>query len=136
VGNGRQDPCDVVELGRAILDAVGRRDADALVARSHPDVEWWSFFALGEGGAYRGHDATRQYMRDVEEAFEIAVVEVDDALGVGDVAVFVGRIRYRGRGSGADGADPAGWVLAFRDGKLARFRAFRDPEAAMGAVGA
>jgi ketosteroid isomerase-like protein len=30
---------------------------------------------------------------------------------------------------------PAGWMLKFRDGKVALFRAFRDPEAVLESVG-
>jgi ketosteroid isomerase-like protein len=125
-----------VELAREVLDAVGRRDVPRLVALAQPDVEWHSFFALGqEGGMYRGRDGTEQYMRDLGDALESAVVEVDDAMGVGDIAVLVGRIRTRGRGSGAESDTPAGWMLKFREGKLVRFRAFRQPKEALEAVG-
>jgi ketosteroid isomerase-like protein len=125
-----------VELAREVLDAVGRRDVPRLIGLAQPDVEWHSFFALGqEGGMYRGHDGTEQYMRDLGDALESAVVELDDAMGVGDIAVLVGRIRTRGRGSGAESNTPAGWMLKFREGKLVRFRAFRKPDDALEAVG-
>ena len=120
---------------REVLATLGERDADKLIAMSHPDVEWYSFFALAEGGVYRGHEGTRRYMSDLADAWEIARAEVDDALAVGAVVVLVGRIHYRGRGSGVESASPAGWMLKFREGKLACFRAFRDPERALEAVG-
>ena len=56
------------------------------------------FAELGEGGVYRGHEGTRRYMNDLSEAWEIARADVDDAVGVGDVALLAGRIHYRGRG--------------------------------------
>jgi ketosteroid isomerase-like protein len=125
-----------VELARKVLHALGTRDSARLIALSDPEVEWHSFFAMGEGGSsYRGHDGTRRYMSDLNDAFEIGRAEVDDALGVGDLAVLVGRIHYRGKGSGVEGDSPAGWMLKFRDGKLLRFRAFREPEQALEAVG-
>ena len=126
---------DTVRLAREVLEGLGRRDAERLIALSHPDVEWYSFFALGEAGAYRGHDGTRRYMSDLSDAFEVGYAEVDDALGVGDLALLVGRIRYRGKGGGVEGAAPAGWLLEFRGGKLVKFRAFRDPEQALQALG-
>lgn len=99
---------------------------------THPDVEWRSFFAeLGEGGVYRGVDGMRRYVGDLAESWELVRAEVDDGIAVGDVAVLVGRIRYRGRGSGAEDATPAGWMLRFRGGKVIRFRAFREPEAVL-----
>jgi ketosteroid isomerase-like protein len=120
---------DPVSQARAVLDALSARDASSLIEMSHPDVEWHSFFAVGEGGgAYRGVDGMRRYMGDLSDAFEIVRTEIDDALGVGDLTVLVGRIRYRGKGSGVESTEAAGWVMKFRDGKCLLFRAFRDPE--------
>ena len=126
---------DNVAVAREVMDALGRRDAERLIALSHPEVEWHSFFALGEGGAYRGHDGTRQYMKDLTDAFEIGFAEVDDALGVGDLTLLVGSLQYRGKGSGVESSTPVGWLLEFRAGKLVRFQAFRDPEQALGSLG-
>lgn len=124
-----------VKLAHEVMDALGNRDSTGLIALSHPEVEWHSFFAVGEGGGmYRGHDGTRRYMNDVTDAFEIGRAEVDDGLGVGDVVVLVGRLHYRGKGSGVESASSAGWMLKFRNGKLLCFRAFREPEQALEAV--
>jgi ketosteroid isomerase-like protein len=124
-----------VQMARKVLDAFGRRDSALLVAMSDPEVEWHSFFALAEGGVYRGHDGARRYMRDLDDAWEIGRAEVDGGLSAGDVAVLVGRIHYRGRGSGVESASPAGWMFKFRNGKVLCFRAFREPAQALEAVG-
>ena len=106
------------------------------MALSDPDVEWHSLFAFGErGGVYRGHEGTRQFMTDLDEVWEVGYAEVDDMLGCGDVAVGVGRIRYRGRGSGVEAATDVGWTLLFREGRLRRFQAFREPEQVLADVG-
>ena len=60
--------------------------------------------------------------------------DIDDSLAVGDVALFVGRIHYRGK-SGVETKTAAGWVLVFREGKIIRFRAFREPAQALGSLG-
>ena len=126
-----------LELARQIMDGLSRRDLSRLIALSDPDVEWFSLFAsLGEtGGVYRGHDGTRHYMSDLSDAWEIMRADVDDGLEVGNLAVLVGRIHYRGRGSGVETETPAGWVLRFRQGNLIRFRAFLEPEQALEAAG-
>jgi ketosteroid isomerase-like protein len=125
-----------VELAREVLHALGTRDPDRLIALSDPEVEWHSFFAIGEGGStYRGHDGTRRYMSDLNDAFEVARAVVNDALGVGDVALLVGRIHYRGKESGVESESSTGWMLKFRNGKVLCFRAFREPEQALEAVG-
>jgi ketosteroid isomerase-like protein len=126
---------EIVNLAREVLAALGTRDPSHLIALSDPEVEWHSFFALSEGGVYRGHDGTRRYMSDLSDAWEIGIAEVDDALGIGDVAVLVGRIHYRGKGSGVESASPAGWMLKFRHGRVVCFRAFREPEQALEALG-
>jgi ketosteroid isomerase-like protein len=124
-----------VKVSRQVLEALGQRDAERLIALADPDVEWHSFFALGEGGVYRGYEGTRRYMSDLGDAWEIGRADVDDALGLGDVAVLVGRIHYRGKGSGVESESPAGWMLKFREGRVTCFRAFREPEQALEAVG-
>jgi ketosteroid isomerase-like protein len=126
---------DNVKLAHEVLVTLEARDAARLIALSDPEVEWHSFFALSEGGVYRGHKGTRRYMSDLADAFEIGRAEIDDALGIADFAVLVGQIRFRGRGSGVESTSPAGWMLKFRDEKVLRFRAFREPAQALEAVG-
>ena len=119
-----------------MLDGVRERDYDALLELSDPEVQWHSFFAaVGEGGVYRGHEAMRQYMDDLDEAFESAGAEVDDGLAIGDIVVLVGRLHYRGRDSGVESATPAGWLFHFRRRKLVLFRAFREPEKVLAGIG-
>jgi ketosteroid isomerase-like protein len=126
---------DNLEHGRRVLGVLSE-DREALLALTDPEVEWHSFFAeLSQGGVYRGHDGMRKYIDDLGDAWEMVRAEVDDGVAVGDVVLFVGRIRYRGKGSGAEDATPAGWVLRFRDGKVLSFRAFRDPERVLEAAG-
>jgi ketosteroid isomerase-like protein len=118
------------------MTALGERDLATLLDLAAPDVEWYSFFArLGMSGVYRGHEGTREYVRDLTEAWEILRAETDDAIAVGAVALLVGRLHYRGRESGIEDENPAGWVLVFRSGRLVRFRAFHNPEQAIAAVG-
>ena len=127
---------ETVKLAREVLAALGPRDPSRLIALSDPEVECHSFFALGEDdGVYHGHDGTRRWMRDLSEAWDIGRAEVDESLGIGDIAVLVGRIHFRGKGSGVESTSPAGWMLKFRDGKLLRFRAFGEPAQALEAVG-
>jgi uncharacterized protein len=125
-----------IDRARELMDALSQRDLPRMIALTDPEVEWHSFFAeLGEGGVYRGHDGARRYVRDLNDAWEIVRADVDGGLGAGDVVLLVGRIHYRGKGSGAENEDPAGWMLKFRQGKVVRFRAFREPERALETAG-
>jgi ketosteroid isomerase-like protein len=125
-----------VELAVQVMDALGRRDISRVIALADPEVEWHSFFAeLGDEGVYLGHEGTRHYMRDLTEAWEIVRADIDDTLGVGDVAVLIGRIHYRGSYSGIETETAAGWMLKFRHGRVVCFRAFREPAQALEALG-
>jgi ketosteroid isomerase-like protein len=125
-----------VELARRVFDAVTRRDVPRLISLTDPEVEWRSFFAeLGQQGVYRGHDGIRQYLHDLDDAWEVLAPEVTDTLEIGDLAVLVGRLRYRGKTSGVDTEVPAGWIVRFRNDKVASLRAFQKPEEAFAALG-
>ena len=100
-----------------IMTAIERRDLDLVLDLVHPQVRWQSFFAaLSESGEYTGHDGMRQYMTDLHDAFEYLHPEVGDMLDAGDVVVGLGKIHYRGRGSGVETESAAGWVFTFGDG--------------------
>ncbi len=125
-----------VELAREVFDAVRRQDLPRLIDLTHPEVEWHSFFVLGEdGGVYRGHSGIGRYVENIKDAWEVVYPEIEDTVGVGAVVVLVGQIHYRGRGSGVETETPAGWMLRFREGKVVRFRAFQQPELALEAAG-
>jgi ketosteroid isomerase-like protein len=134
-----EEALDAVGLASATRDdrplfeevnaAVERMDAERLVELTYPEVEWHSVLgSVGGGGVYRGHDGMRRYVADLADAWEDFAAEVDDALTVGGLLVLVGRIRYRGKGSGLESEAATGWVTRFRDGKLAYLRTFSDPE--------
>jgi ketosteroid isomerase-like protein len=119
-----------------LLAAITERDLSSLLDQTDPDIEWRSFFAmLSEEGVYRGHDGMARYIADVSEAFESMRVLGVDLLDVGETVVGIGRIYYKGQGSGVEADSAAGWVFRFRDGKVVYFHAFRDPEKVFGAVG-
>jgi ketosteroid isomerase-like protein len=125
-----------VEIAHRLVAAVDGQDLDLLVELTDPEVEWHSFFAqLREDGVYRGHDGIRQYMSDLAETTEVLHASIDDTLGVGELGLAVGRLRYRGKGSGIDTEAPAGYLLRLRHGRVVLMRAFRDPETAFQALG-
>jgi ketosteroid isomerase-like protein len=121
-----------LEAASEVVDAVARRDLTRLIELADPEVEWQPFATgLLEEGVYRGHDGIRRYVSDLDDAWEILRAEVDGGLEVGSVVLLVGRLRYRGRGSGVETDLQAGWVVRFRDGRMVAMRAFRDPERAI-----
>ena len=119
-----------------MLEAISERDLARLLDLSDPEIEWRSFFAaLMEVGEYHGHAGIRRYVSDLSDAFDWIRPEARDLLDAGDLVVGVGQVHYRGKESGVESNSPAGWVFRFRNAKLLRFRAFRDPDQALEAVG-
>ena len=73
----------------------------------------------------------------MNDAWEIVRLDVDEEIGVGSVVLLIGRIHYRGKGSGIEGESPSGYMLKFSQAKaLLRFRPFREPEEGPGSCGA
>jgi ketosteroid isomerase-like protein len=124
------------ELVDQLVDAVARQDLDRLLELTDPDVEWQSVFAqLREGGLYRGHEGIRQYVADLAETAEALQSVIDDTLSVGDTILAVGRLTYRGKGSGAETETAVGYFLRVRNGRALQMRVFRDPEEALVVLG-
>ena len=127
---------NVEQLARHVLELLSSGDAARVNELADPDVEWHSFFAeLADGGVYHGHEGTKRFMNDINDAWETVRGDVDDAHCVGDTAVLVGHIHYRGRVSGLETEAPAAWLTRFRDGRVICWRAFREPRKALEAAG-
>ena len=128
-------PSEKVALAHEVIDAVEHRDLGRLIELTDPDVEWRSAFVAGTGGVYRGHAGMHEYVSDHNDAWDIVRLDVDHEIGVGEVVMFVGRIHYRGKGSGVEAESESGYLLKFRDGRVVTFRPFRDPEKALETIG-
>jgi len=55
-------------VARAFVDAFNRRDADALIAVSDPDIEWQPSVLVGSRRTYRGHEGLRRWVEDLRGA--------------------------------------------------------------------
>ena len=125
-----------VEIVRRTAEAVGRRDLATFIEVTDPDVEWHtSLSVISEGGAYHGHEGVRQFVGDLDEAFELFEAALEAVLPVGDLVLAVGQLTYKGKVSGVEESEPFGWVFRFNRGRVVYIRAFRDPELVLAAVG-
>ena len=125
-----------VELYRQITDAFSRRDLDAFLALSHPEVEIRPRSAALEGGdPYRGHDGVRKWWTNLLSVFPDFIWEIDDVRGLGDVTV--ARVRLRGHGMGSDAPmeQPTWAVVNWRDGRATWWGTFESEPEALEAAG-
>ena len=125
-----------VELVHRGLDAFNRRDLDAFLALTHPDVEFFSrFVELEGGGPYRGHDGMRSWWQNVFSVWRDVSAEIEDVRAAEDVTVT--RVRFRGHGIESDAPwEQTQWQVGeWRQGKLILSRTFLSEAEALEVAG-
>jgi ketosteroid isomerase-like protein len=127
-----------VEVYSRGLEAYERRDVEALLDTVDPNVEWHSAILVplgGEGTVYRGHNGVRKLLRDLDQGLAEMQIEMSQIRDLGDRVLATGRIRARGKRSGARTESPFAQVVHFKNGKATRIRAYLDPKEALEAEG-
>jgi ketosteroid isomerase-like protein len=124
-----------VELIRSCYEAVARGDLDAALAFAHPQVEVRATGRLPDIEQVRGHEAVRQYFRDLFSAFEEVRLEPERYIDAGDAVVVPTRQTMRGKGSGVELVNRLVVVWHVRDGLVTLGESYADERAALEAVG-
>jgi ketosteroid isomerase-like protein len=124
-----------VEVVRSIWDAFNRRDLDAIVALTHPDIEADVLPDLPDAQTFRGHAGVRRGIELNWEPWERLHVEVERLIESGDEVVTLIRNHARGRESGIELVQRRGVVFGFRGDRIARVRFLADQAEALEAAG-
>jgi ketosteroid isomerase-like protein len=127
-----------VEVVKRFADAYNRRDVEAMLEDLDLGIEWHSGILTGLEGAtavYRGHAGFRKGLRDLYEDLGETHIEYSEIRDHGDRTVWIGRIRARGRESGAETESPHASVVDFKNGKAICIRTYLDPKEALEAAG-
>jgi ketosteroid isomerase-like protein len=128
---------NVEEFKRAI-EAYNRGDVDAFLEGLDPEVELHGALQTmfgDEATLYRGHEGVRQWVRDIDEALADIRLELPEIRDLGDRLVAIGRLRARGKASGAETESPFACVVEWKNGKATRVLSFLDPNEALDAAG-
>jgi ketosteroid isomerase-like protein len=123
------------DLVEQVYSAFARRDADALCAAAHPDIEFHTQTGdLAGTGPYVGHDGLRRYLVDAERLWGEVRPEAREFHELdGDRVLAVGRVYAWGTGRVIDA--PVAWVWHVRDGLLDYGRVHQSTRAALDEVG-
>jgi len=128
-----------VEAFKRGVEAYNCLDAEALLDELDPEVEWHPALQTmfgGEATVYRGHEGVRELLRDLDDALAEIHIEYSEVRDLGDQIVAIGRVRQRGRASGAETDSPLGTVAdVISNGKLTCIRTYLDPKEALEAAG-
>jgi ketosteroid isomerase-like protein len=128
---------DKVELAKRAAEAYNRRDVDAFFADlATPDLKWWPALTRGyEGGCYQGRVGIERFLADTAETWEELETVPEEFRDLGDRVLVLGRLRGRGRGSGAPVDAPIANILDFRGGRIWRSRVYFDRAEALRTAG-
>src|SRR5436190_13477265 len=125
-----------VEVVKQLTDAFHRRDIETFVQLTTPDVEWVPVFAAHvEGAVYRGREGIEAFLREVGETWAEFRPVPEEYRDLGNRVLGLGRLRARGRSSGAAIDDPWAGIFDFRGTKISRMRTYLNHLEAVKAAG-
>ena len=107
-----------------------RGDYAAALAAFSEDVE-----LVTELERFRGHEGVVEEATRWEETWDAYRFDVEQLVDAGDKVVLLYRQYGRGRGSGVDVEECAGWVYTLSDGKIVRVEMLPDQATALRAAG-
>jgi ketosteroid isomerase-like protein len=125
-------PAANVELARRAFEAIATGGLPAALDFLDPEIEFEPpHDALEQRGTFKGHAAVRDRWDLLLEPFDDVRMEIEELIEADDeTVVVVFRIRARGKASGAPVEMRLAHVIAVRDGKVVRMKAYLDPEEA------
>jgi ketosteroid isomerase-like protein len=129
---------DKVEVVRRVFDAYNRRDVDCLFAElATPDFEYYPAIttALDGGAGYRGRDGVEQFAADTSENWEELQALPEEFRDLGDLVLVFGRLKGRGKASGAPVDTPTVNIFDFRGDRIWRSRVYLDRAEGLRAAG-
>ena len=123
---------DLAELARASLEAINRRDFDALTSYAAPDFVYDT--SPSGFGVYEGEAAIRDFITGYWDLFEELRFELEEALEMGNGVTFsVNRQYARPVGSRAQVEAREAHVTEWLDGKIKRVTVYIDIDEARAA---
>jgi ketosteroid isomerase-like protein len=132
-------PRDKVDVVKRVTDAYNRRDVDRLFAElATPDFEWYPGLVRaldGSGGGYRGREGVERFAADTRENWEELQSFPEEFRDLGDRVLVLGRLKGRGKGSGAPVDTPYARLFDFRGDRVWRSRVYLDRAEALRAAG-
>lgn len=127
-----------VESFKRADEAFKRGDIEATLEELDPELEWHPGMAAllgGETTVYRGHEGYRELRRDIDETFAEVDTDFSEIRDLGERVLAIGRIRTRGKASGAETESPYCLLAEYKDGKAFRVWTYLEHGEALEAAG-
>ena len=134
------DPTSVdhrAEVVREAFAGFGAEDPGAIADKFHPAGELILHGGLAglTGDRHAGREAVRAWFEDWFEMMELIAGGMENMAPVGEKMLMVATQRSRSQTVGAPAATRFGVIFSFRDGMIARFELFQDPDEARHSLG-
>ena len=128
---------DKVDVAKRLVDAYNRRDVDGLFAELvTPDFVWYPGMVRAlDGGGYRGREGVELFAVDTRESWEELQNIAEEFRDLGDRVLVLGRLRGRGKASGASVDQPYIAVLDFSGERVCRSEVYYDHAEGLRAAG-
>jgi ketosteroid isomerase-like protein len=134
-GGDRQEHVAIV---RKILDAFNRRDVNAVIQASDPQIAFFAPTAIVADrryDLYRGHDGIRTYFDDVARVWDELRLKPRDYKSAEERVVALGSVEGRPKDSSERLESDVAWAWKLRDGKVVWGRVYTNPEDALADLG-
>ena len=125
-----------VQMARELIEAWNRRDIDALLAASAPDVEWTPAGpAAVESSVYRGREEIAHGFESTWQGWEEFRLDESEIRDLGQSALWLGRATVRCAASHVRLDQQWAVLIAFTDRAVTSLRAFPAWREALKAAG-
>lgn len=112
------------QIGHRFIEAFNLRDAEALVALTHPDIEFRPTMLVGSKRVYVGHEGLRAWVADLVASGAEHQVRVREVRMLGDERLIVlTEVLLDG-----ETISPSAMVATLRDGKIIEAKAYLSDE--------
>jgi ketosteroid isomerase-like protein len=118
-----------LELARRAYDAFGRGDVPAVLGVLSEDVDWNTPGVLPHSKEASGRDEVGQFFQGLVSTWQDFGLEIQDYVASGDRVCVIGRAEGTLNGTRTGYGFVHAWTV--RDGELARFDEYVDPDAEM-----
>jgi serine phosphatase RsbU (regulator of sigma subunit)/ketosteroid isomerase-like protein len=126
-------PAEDRDLVERLFEAFNRRNAEEIAAVCEETMEFFpvgTAEAIGRGAPYVGPDGLREYLADVDRAWEELLITPAAVEGRGGSLLVWGRVYVRSRELGIRDM-PMAWIWEVTDGRFVRGEVVPDPEQAV-----
>jgi ketosteroid isomerase-like protein len=129
-------PRDKVDVARRTVDAYNRRDVGSFAELVTADFELHAGTVRALGGdVYRGREGAERFVAETSENWEELQNTPEEFRDLGDRVLVLGRLRGRGKGSGAPVDQPYVGIFDFRGDRIWRNRTYFDRAEGLRAAG-